>query len=369
MSTGAGDDWLLLPAGALVLGRDLTVERANPAFVALAGLTDEEDVIGRPFTSLLSVGGRIMLETHLVPLLVEAGAVREVALEVVRPDGGRVPVLLNAVRHEDAVRAVVLELRDRRRYEDEMLRARQAADALAETLQRTLIPPRPPVVPHLDVAAAYRPAGNGREVGGDFYDVFQVGPDEWVVVVGDVSGKGAHAAAVTALVRHAVRALAMQHADPAVVLAHLDRAIADDPTDHFCTVALARLHRREGRWHLALSLAGHPPALVRHRDGTVTEVGEYGTPIGLLPRPEFHAVTRVLGDEVVVLYTDGVTEAQADDGSLLGESGLVDLLAAGPHDAAGATTAITRAALAFAGGVASDDIAVVAVAPIGPPGV
>lgn len=98
---------------------------------------------------------------------------------------------------------------------------------LAQTLQQTLIPPTPPHVPGRDVAAAYRPAGDGAHVGGDFYDVFQVSTDDWVVVLGDVQGKGADAAAVTALARHTVLGVfaAPEFTETEVVLQHGDALV------------------------------------------------------------------------------------------------------------------------------------------------
>ncbi len=97
---------------------------------------------------------------------------------------------------------------ERRSYERELLAAKRRAEEsevhaslLSRTLQQTLIPPEIPHIPGLDVAAVYRPAGDGEEIGGDFYDVFQIGVDDWMVAIGDVQGKGANAAVVTALAR------------------------------------------------------------------------------------------------------------------------------------------------------------------------
>ena len=174
---------------------------------------------------------------------------------------------------------VVLETRDRRRYEDYLLGATRAAElasdqaaSLAATLQQTLIPPEPPAIPHLEISAAYRPAGTGREVGGDFYDVFQVGPEAWYVVLGDVSGKGIQAAVVTSFVRHTVRSFAIAHPEPADLLRALDEAMRAHGTDHYCTVVAVRLQRTGARWGLSLALAGHPPALVRRPDGHTYEL-------------------------------------------------------------------------------------------------
>lgn len=361
------------PCGYLVTDGAGTVVRANAEALRIIGRT-RDDVLGtRTFASLLSVGGRIYAETHLLPVLEHDKTVREVALEILRPDGTRSPVLLNANRinpeaHDAALRIVLIETRDRRRFEEDLLRAtheaedaRNHAAALAETLQRTLIPPTPPRIPHLDLAAAYRPAGSGREVGGDFYDVVKTGPVTWLVVLGDVSGKGIPAATLTSFVRHTVRSLALDHPDPADLLAELDLAMRQHPTDRYCTLAVAHLTHHADRWDVALSLAGHPAAILRSPSGEVVELGVPGTPVGLVEHPHFHTVRHRLAGQVLTLYTDGVTEARGET-DMYGEERLRDLIASLPHDAQAITDGVTRAALDFQGGITADDIAVVSVA-------
>lgn len=232
------------PCGYLVTTPDGLVEHVNATFLAWTGLR-REDVVGRRrFVDLLAVGGRIYHETHYAPTLRLQGTAREIALDVVRADGSRLPVLVNSVLDRDAdgtptaIRTAVFDATERRRYERELLAAKRRAEEaegravrLAQTLQQTLIPPTPPHVPGLDVAAAYRPAGDGAHVGGDFYDVFQVSADDWVVVLGDVQGKGADAAAVTALARYTVRAAAVDHDAPHDVLRTLDQVLRRAETD------------------------------------------------------------------------------------------------------------------------------------------
>ena len=214
------------------------------------------------------------------------GTVREVALDVVRADGSRLPVLVNAVLESAPggaprlIRVAVFDATHRREYERELLRAKQRAERseahaqeLARTLQATLIPPSPPNLPGLDVSASYRPAGDGEEVGGDFYDVFQIGPGDWVVALGDVCGKGVEAAVLTALVRHTVRALTVQEQAPSVVLAALNQVLIKNGSDRFCTVVLVRLRRDDRGWVATISAAGHPLPLLVGRDGQVREVG------------------------------------------------------------------------------------------------
>jgi sigma-B regulation protein RsbU (phosphoserine phosphatase) len=355
------------PCGYALVDRDGLLTRANAEFRRLAG-RDEDQLLGTAsLASLLSIGGRIFLETHLWPMLEHDRSVREVAVDLVRPDGTRVPVLLNADPGpvEGSVLVVVLETSDRHRYEQDLLvatraaeQARAAATALAHALQETLIPPRPPHVPGLALAAAYRPAGDGSIVGGDFYDIFRVGPEAWTVVLGDVSGKGVSAATVTSFVRYTTRALALDHEDPSDLLHHLDRALHHHGTEHYCTLVLARLVRTDDGWDVALALAGHPPALLRHPDGRVDELGVPGNPVGLVDDAFFVTVRHALRDETVTLYTDGITEARGAEG-MYGERGLQELIARLPHEVAALTDGVTQAALAFQDGVASDDIAVV----------
>jgi sigma-B regulation protein RsbU (phosphoserine phosphatase) len=360
------------PCGYVVLEDNGTIQRANAEFLRLVDTPANEVVGRRTLSSLVSTGGRILLETHVRPILAHAGEVREIALELVRPDGGRVPVLLNARRLDAETRSVVvvlLEMRDRHRYEDYLLGAARAAEragedaaSMAATLQQTLIPPEPPAIPHLEIDAAYRPAGSGREVGGDFYDVFQVGPEAWMVVLGDVSGKGIPAAVITSFVRHTLRSLAIAHPDPSDLLRALDTAMRTHGTDHHCTVVAVRLERTDTRWTLALSLAGHPPALVRRPNGHAYELGLPGTPAGLMSDPHFHTVRHELGDEVVTLYTDGVTEARSSTGELFGDDRLAEVLAGIRHDPHAIVEGVVRAALAWQADEASDDIAVVSFA-------
>ena len=360
----------LAPCGYVVVRAGVVV-RANQEFTRLLDAASDQ-LVGRTFSGMLSAGGRILMETHVRPILEHAGVVREIAVELVRADGGRVPVLLNARtidRETATVVVVVLETRDRRRYEEYLLGARRAAElataraaALASTLQQTLIPPRPPEIPHLEMAAAYRPAGSGREVGGDFYDVFQVAPHAWVVVLGDVSGKGIHSAVVTSYVRHTLRSLAMAHEDPAELLRALDTAMWAHGTEHYCTVAAVRLERPGSGWTLALALAGHPPPLVRRPDATTYELGVPGTPVGLMPEPHFTTVRLELADETVLLYTDGVTEARSPDGDLFGEDRLTALVSGLPPHPRDVVDGVVGAALGWQADEASDDIAVVALA-------
>jgi serine phosphatase RsbU (regulator of sigma subunit) len=233
---------------------------------------------------------------------------------------------------------------------------------IAHTLQAELLPARMPSIPDASVAVRYRAAGELNEVGGDFYDVFERRDGDWALVIGDVSGKGAEAAAVTALARHTLRTAALQPASPADLLATLNEALlAQRAGSEFCTVCVGRMRRNGAGASLQLALGGHPPALVLRADGRVEAHGEPGTLIGVFPDPRLSEVELTLAPgDVLLLYTDGVTEA-GPVGEEIGEDGLARILST----LVGQTpeqivAAVESAAVAAQGGQPRDDIALVA---------
>ena len=362
------------PCGYFSTLPDGTIAKVNQTFLAWTGFQRRELVGHRRFQSLLAPGDRIFYETHYDPLLRMQQAVREIALEIVCADGTHLPVLINAVVKTDGdggvayIRTSVFDARQRREYERELLRARKRAEEsearareLARTLQASFIPPDPPQIPGLDVGAAYRPAGTGEEVGGDFFDVFATAPGDWAVVVGDVRGKGAEAARVTALARHTVRAAAMQSAEPAAVLATLNAALLRSDEDRFCTVVYARVQpRHDGTATLTVASAGHALPVGVDASGRIVSVGVPGDLLGVLAAPEFtESTTQLSPGGLVCLYTDGVTEGRR--GNLYyGEERLNRFLAARAGDPASAVAErLVEEVVSFQEGLPRDDIAVV----------
>jgi serine phosphatase RsbU (regulator of sigma subunit) len=231
---------------------------------------------------------------------------------------------------------------------------------LAQILQESLLPPRLPKIPGLQIAARYLAGGTGVEVLGDFYDVFPSLPGSWGVVVGDVCGKGVPAAKSTAFARYTLRAEAHRQARPSRMLAALNRALLDWLTDdpRFLTAIYATVRPTiAGAW-LRVSSAGHPLALVRRADGHVQTFGRPGTLLGVLPVPELHDSRTLLRDgDSLILFTDGVTEARGNCGrDFYGDDRLRHLVAGlAEMPAARMADELQQAVQAFSGGVISDD--------------
>jgi PAS domain S-box-containing protein len=185
--------------------------------------------------------------------------------------------------------------------------------AIAHTLQQSLLPEELPEIPGYELASVYIPALEGTEVGGDFYDVWEA-REGWVLVIGDVTGKGPEAAAVTALVRHTLRATSEFVASPAELLARLDRALKQQRQHPICTAICLRL--QDDR--LSLAVGGHPLPLEVSPTGTRT-VGEFGFILGAFDEAQWHDVRLELAPgHTLVLFTDGVTDAVGRDGARYG---------------------------------------------------
>lgn len=256
-------------------------------------------------------------------------------------------------------RVVVLrDITDRIRDEHRLRELLDQQTRLNTTLQQGLRPASLPVVPGLQLAARSIPAARGGQLSGDFYDVHQAGEQRWAFVLGDVSGKGVHAAVVTSLARYTVRTLSAQPWPPRDVLGQLNHALGagtEDP-ERFCTVAYGQVTPRAGGgMRLVLALGGHPQPLLRRADGSVTPVGRVGTVLGLLPQVEIHeAVVELDPGDTLLVYTDGVTEARLGD-ELFGDQRLADALAAADGGADRVADAVLAAVQGFT--VDRDDVA------------
>ena len=237
---------------------------------------------------------------------------------------------------------------------------------IAQTLQTSLLPDRLPEIPGMELVARYRAAGSQNQVGGDFYDVFPSGDGIWTAVIGDVSGKGAEAAALTALARHSLHTAALLCDDPAANLRTLNRAMLsrDGAGAHFVTLAYVRIAPSPDGRRAVLTVAsgGHPPALVSRAGGTVEEVaGATGPLVGIFPGVDFAPAQVVLeAGDLILLYTDGIVELRGPEG-VFGDALLRDGLARTAGRPAGDVVAhVARAAVEAQPGDARDDLALLA---------
>ena len=204
---------------------------------------------------------------------------------------------------------------------------------VAQTLQRSLIPAALPEIPGLELASCFRPLGADNEVGGDFYDAFGDQESCWLVV-GDVCGKGAEAAALTGFLRHTTIALAREGMRPGHILSRVNRAMLDEGFDgRFATAILAHLQLLETQIELTVAAAGHPPALILRAGGQVEECGGRGTLLGVFPDPVIQEASTVLKpNDTLALYTDGLLEAHAPQ-RIVTAQGVVDHLRGRPRSA------------------------------------
>jgi serine phosphatase RsbU (regulator of sigma subunit) len=238
---------------------------------------------------------------------------------------------------------------------------------IAHTLQRSLRPGALPLVPGLSAAVRFHPAGEGIELGGDFYDLFPARDGAWTALIGDVQGKGPDAAAVTALARHTMRAAAAYESRPSGVLQLLHRALHDQRGEEsrFITIAYAHLRIGPGRIGLELACGGHPLPLVVHPDGRVQPVGRLGTLVGSDIEPNITDVAvRLDPGDVMLLFTDGVTEVRRRRQEVFGHRQLVTLLercAGLPPDAV--VDRVEAAVIAASEGRLRDDVAILAFGP------
>jgi PAS domain S-box-containing protein len=256
----------------------------------------------------------------------------------------------------DVALAAELGLRAATAVENARLYAERSE--IATTLQRSLLPPDLPGIPGFRLASLYRAAGEHNDVGGDFYDAFEV-PGGWMVIVGDVAGRGAEAAALTSLSRYTFRTAGKLLGDPIAALEQLNAALRDRPGLSLVSVCCLMLRTADGDATADLVLAGHPPAY-HLRCGSSRPVGVFAPFLGAYERGGWEATTiRLEPGDQLVLYTDGVIDTVGQD-ERFGEERLAQTL----RDAAGAADAvrrIERALVEFAHGSQVDDTAVIAV--------
>ncbi|HUP71775.1 MAG TPA: SpoIIE family protein phosphatase [Acidimicrobiales bacterium] len=367
------------PCGYLSTSPDGLLIRVNQTLLAWTGYRAADLLGRRTFASLLTPGGRIYHETHYAPMLQMQGEAHEIALELVCADGRRLPILVNSVleRGPDGkpivIRTAVFDATERRRYESELLAAKNRAEAseqrarqLARTLQQTLMPPSLPEITGLELAVSFRPAGDGDLVGGDFYDISQLAAGDWLISVGDVTGKGTDAAVITALARHTIHSAAVRTRSPARILTNLNTILIRNATERFCTATVVRLRHVKGEWIATICNAGHPhPLLVRGGEVPVS-LGRLGFLLGVDESPGFRDSRVALhGGDTLVLYTDGVTEGRRGS-TFFGDDGLAASVAAHVGTAQQLCEGVLADVVEFQGGMPRDDIVILSVRVLDP---
>ncbi|GLP73962.1 hypothetical protein TUM20983_10720 [Mycobacterium antarcticum] len=326
-----GDAFDNAPCGYVVTTPDGEIRAVNVTMASWLG-REPDSLIGTPFATLLTRGGRIHYETHFAPMLLASGVLSGVTVDLVASGGRRIPVLLTAnVKagpggRPALVRIVADDAADRRSYERELLAERRRAEeersravSFAQTLQLSLLPPTLSPPPGLEAAAHYyRPAD--EDVGGDFYDLFPLSREKYGFFLGDVCGKGVAAAALTSLTRYTLRAAAVNEERTVGVLHTLDSVLKQDTYTErgwFCTVLFGLITVRAGAFDVEIATGGHPPPLLLSADGGARYVAtDGGQAVGLFTAPTFTSVRFTLtpGDTLVT-YSDGYTEARTGTGS------------------------------------------------------
>ncbi|MEU4213518.1 SpoIIE family protein phosphatase [Streptomyces sp. NPDC026206] len=315
------------------------------------GLADATGRIPGPGTSLATaaaVGG----ETVVLPLVARNRVIGMLTLGKPTDDHFRQEILELA---EDLSRRAALALDNARLYSERT--------AISQSLQRSLLPPELPEVPGVEVEVIYRAAGEGNEVGGDFYDLFPIRDGAYGFAIGDVCGTGPEAAAVTGLARHALRLLAREGFGGPAVLERLNAAILDEGArSRFLTLLYGELWPQpDGSALLKVVCAGHPLPLRLRQDGSVEAAADPQPLLGVMDDLELFEQTVTLDPgDVLLCVTDGVTERR-EGARMLGDDGLTDVLATCTGLTAGAVAArVLRAVERFAAEPASDDMAILA---------
>ncbi|MEU6805155.1 SpoIIE family protein phosphatase [Streptomyces neyagawaensis] len=304
--------------------------------------------IGTTLATASAVGG----ETVVLPLVARNRVIGMLTLGKPTDEHFRQEILELA---EDLSRRAALALDNARLYSERM--------AISQSLQRSLLPPELPDIEGVEVEVIYRAAGEGNEVGGDFYDLFPIRDGAYGFAIGDVCGTGPEAAAVTGLARHALRLLAREGYGGPAVLERLNSAIIDEGArSRFLTLLYGELWPQEdGSAVLKVVCAGHPLPLRLRQDGTVEPAAEPQPLLGVMEDLELYEQTVTLDPgDVLLCVTDGVTERR-EGTRMLGDDGLTEVLTTCTGLTAGAVAArVMRAVERFASDAPSDDMAILA---------
>jgi PAS domain S-box-containing protein len=267
------------------------------------------------------------------------------AMTLVTADSGRVLDEFDLALAEQVAARAAVAIENSRLYSER--------SSIAHTLQQSLLPAKLPEIPGYQLASVYIPAFESDEVGGDFYDVWEL-DDGWMLIIGDVTGKGVQAAALTSLVRHTMRAASEFERSPAALLGRVDTTLKKHGGHSLCTTLCVRVSDDRA----VLASGGHPLPLRLGADGLVT-VGEHGPLLGGFPDASWtETEVAMQPGDALIAYTDGVTDAIGDDGQRFGVARLRDTLSRLRGRSAGEVIqALTLALAEFQVGAHADDTA------------
>ena len=387
--------WLAVPTFADWVALDL-VDGEELERVALAHRDPEKLALGRELrerypsdlTADAGLGGVIRSgESQVYPdipdEMIEAGARDAEHLRLIRELGMRSAMVVpmrtggetigaltfvnadSARRFDDDDRAFAEDLAVRAATAVENARLYKRLTQTADTLQRSLLPARLAQPPGWRIQASYQAGERGSEVGGDFYDLFPVEGGGWMVVLGDVTGKGVKAAALTALVRHTAKTAARFDPRPSEVMRLLNDVLREQPELSVVTVVAAHLRETAGGTEVAVVSAGHPLPLRVSADGGVEPLGRHDLVLGAADVGHWQEqVTPLTLGDTLFFYTDGVTELPGET-DRFGERRLLDVLADGPLGAAELVARVERRLDDFQATDSSDDRAMLALEWVG----
>jgi hypothetical protein len=319
----------------------VAVAHIDPAKVEMAGVLrayDPDELDPEQGLGLVRASGKPALYNDIRDEMLVDAAFDEEHLRLLRAVGMRAVLILPMRAAGRTIGAITLvnaesgrtfdpgdvefaeQIADRAALAVENARLYRSRVEVARTLQSSLLPEALPEIPGWQIAAFYRSAGEDSDVGGDFYDFWRVGGD-WLMVIGDVTGKGVGAAAVTSLVRHTAWAASDYDPRPGSILARIDAALKRQSSMPVCTALCLRVNGAGG----TVACGGHPPLLHVGEHG-VEELGAYGTLLGGFPKVSWTEVSFELkpGDTLVAI-TDGVTDTRGSE-QRFGQQRLRDLL-------------------------------------------
>lgn len=347
----------------------------NPSAEKIFGYTRDE-AVGQDLGELIVPdelrsrhhrGLERFLETGHGPLLG-----RRVEINALRQDGTTFPVELTITAVSGGgtqlFTGFIRDVTERRAQQAALIESRESFAQIARALQQSLLPAAMPTVPGVEVAAVFHPSRAGSDVGGDFYDVFRVGRSDLMLSLGDVCGKGPEAAALTAIARHTIRAVAEDLRHPTAILRRVNTVLQDHHIgERFCSTVTARAIPIVRGLRLSVCCAGHDRPVVVRSDGQLNRVGVPGQLLGIFPEVRLYEETAQLAyGDTIVFYTDGVTEAM-QAGEQFGEDRMAGALLESRHgSAADMINHVLEEVLAFGGDGPRDDIAMLAVRAVGP---